>query len=152
MNWWCTNRSKLKARTSSEFFPGGSDGRESACNAVDPGSILGSGWSHGEGSDYPLQYSGWENSDGQRSLASCSPWGHKDSVMTEWLTHTHTPLVSHFNCRSAYSLRQLIPGRESGRQSNMLGCWAYVGLIICRAGDKHISFLRVGQKQRWPRN
>ena len=26
--------------------------------------------------------------DGQRSLACCSPWGHKDSNMTEWLSWT----------------------------------------------------------------
>ena len=30
-------------------FPGGSDGKESACNAGDPGSILGSGRAPGEG-------------------------------------------------------------------------------------------------------
>ena len=33
-------------------------GKESACNAGDPGSIPGSGRSGGEGIDYPLQYSG----------------------------------------------------------------------------------------------
>ena len=49
-------------------------------------------------------------------------------------------------------LWQLIPGREPGRQANMPWRWAYVGLIICRSGDKYISFLRVGQKQQWPRN
>ena len=27
---------------------------------------------------------------GQRSLADCSPWGHRESDMTEWLTHTQT--------------------------------------------------------------
>ena len=27
---------------------------------------------------------------GQRSLASYSPWGHKESDMTEQLTHVHT--------------------------------------------------------------
>ena len=26
-------------------------------------------------------------SHGQRSLVGCSPWGHKESGMTEWLTH-----------------------------------------------------------------
>ena len=35
---------------------------ESACNAGDPGSILGSGRSAGEGNRYPLQLSGLENS------------------------------------------------------------------------------------------
>jgi len=43
-------------------FPGGSDGKESACNARDPGLILGSGRSLGEGNGYPLQYSCLENS------------------------------------------------------------------------------------------
>ena len=35
-------------------FPGDSDGKESACNAGDPGSIPGSGRSAGEGVGYPL--------------------------------------------------------------------------------------------------
>ena len=38
-------------------FPGGSDGKESACNAGDPDSIPGSGRFPGEGIGYPLQYS-----------------------------------------------------------------------------------------------
>ena len=43
-------------------FPGGSAGKESACNAGDLGSIPGLGRSPGEGKGYPLQYSGLENS------------------------------------------------------------------------------------------
>ena len=31
-------------------------------------------------------------SHGQRSLADCSPWGHKESHTTEPLTHTHIQL------------------------------------------------------------
>ena len=42
-------------------FPGSSDGKESACNAGDPGSIPGSGRSSGEGNGNPLQYSCLEN-------------------------------------------------------------------------------------------
>ena len=38
-------------------FPDSSAGKESACNAGDPGSIPGSGRSAGEGIGYPLQYS-----------------------------------------------------------------------------------------------
>ena len=38
-------------------FPDSSLGTEFACNAGDPGSILGSGRSAGEGIGYPLQYS-----------------------------------------------------------------------------------------------
>jgi len=42
-------------------FPGGSGGKESACNAGDLGSISGSGRSSGVGNDYPLWYSCLEN-------------------------------------------------------------------------------------------
>ena len=38
-------------------FPDSSVGKESTCNAGDPGSIPGSGRSSGEGIGYPLQYS-----------------------------------------------------------------------------------------------
>ena len=41
---------------------GGSDDKESACNARDPGPIPGLGRSPGEGNGYPLQYSSLENS------------------------------------------------------------------------------------------
>ena len=47
-------------------FPGGSDGKASAYNAGDPGSIPGSGRSPGEGDGNPLQYSCLENTmDGE---------------------------------------------------------------------------------------
>ena len=42
-------------------FPGGSDGKVSAYNAGDPGSIPGLGRSSGEGNGNPLQYSCLEN-------------------------------------------------------------------------------------------
>ena len=45
-----------------EGFPGGSAGKESACNAGDLGLIPGLGRPPGEGKGYPLQYSGLENS------------------------------------------------------------------------------------------
>jgi len=43
-------------------FSGGSDGKESACNAGDQSLIPGSGRSPGEGNGFPLQYSCLENS------------------------------------------------------------------------------------------
>ena len=43
------------------YFPGSSDGKESACNAKDLGSIPGSGRSPGEGNGNQLQYSCLEN-------------------------------------------------------------------------------------------
>ena len=42
-------------------FPSGSDVKESACNAGDPGSIPESGRSPGEGYGIPLQYSCLDN-------------------------------------------------------------------------------------------
>ena len=43
-------------------FPCGSAGKESACDVGDLGPIPGLGRSPGEGKDYPLLYSGLENS------------------------------------------------------------------------------------------
>ena len=45
-----------------QSFPGGSDSKESACNAGDPGLIPGLGRSPGEGNGDSLQYSSLENS------------------------------------------------------------------------------------------
>ena len=50
-------------------FPGGSDGKESACNAGDPGSIP------GLEQLTPVFLPG--ETHGQKSLADYSPWGHK---------------------------------------------------------------------------
>ena len=60
----------------SEGFPGGSDGKESACNMGDLGSIPGSGRFPGGGRDNPLQYSCLENP--MRSLVGYGPWGCKE--------------------------------------------------------------------------
>ena len=60
-------------------FPGGSEGKESACNAGDLGSIPGSGRSTGEGNGNPLQ------SHGHRSLVGYSLWDHKKLDKTDWL-------------------------------------------------------------------
>ena len=43
-------------------FPGGSDGKASACNAGDLGSIPGLGRSPGEGNGNPFQYRSEEHS------------------------------------------------------------------------------------------
>ena len=51
-------------------FPGGSEIKESAFNAGDPGWTLGSGRSPGEGNGYPLQYSYLENSMDRGELQS----------------------------------------------------------------------------------
>ena len=66
-------------------FPGGSDGKESLCNAQDLGLILGLGRCPRAGHGNPLQYSCLENPHGQRSLVGYSAWGHRESDTTEQL-------------------------------------------------------------------
>ena len=58
-----------------------------SANAGDMGLIPGSGRSPGEGNGNPLQHSWLEKFHGQRSVAGYSPWGYKESDMTE-LTRT----------------------------------------------------------------
>ena len=50
-------KKSMKALGRNKGFPGGSDGKESACNVGDMGSIPGSGRSIGDGNGNPLQYS-----------------------------------------------------------------------------------------------
>ena len=54
-------------------FHGGSEGKESACNAGNPGLISGYGRSPAEGDGNPFEYLFPENPMDRR-LAGCSPW------------------------------------------------------------------------------
>ena len=66
-------------------------GKESACNAGDPSSIPGSGRALEEGlATHSRMFAG--KSHGQWNLAGYSPWDHRESDMTERLTHTSLPL------------------------------------------------------------
>ena len=77
-------------------FPGGSDGKESACSAGVPGLIL--------VRKIPWRRA-WQStpvflpreSHGQRSLVGYSPWGHRLSDTTEWLTLTY-PMAYFWLC------------------------------------------------------
>ena len=73
-------------------FPDSSVGKESTCNAGDPGSIPGLGRFPGEGKGYPLQYSGLENS------MDCIVHG----VAKRW-TWLHN---SHFSCQREVNLNK----------------------------------------------
>ena len=68
---------------------GGSDGKESACNAGDASSIPESGRSSEEGNGYLLQYSGLENSM-HRGTWQAIVHGIAESQMTEQLTNSFT--------------------------------------------------------------
>ena len=72
----------------SKGFPGGSDGKESACKAGDLGSVPGLGRSPGEGKGYPLQYSGLENSmDTVHGVAESDTTEQLSLTLFYWLLH-----------------------------------------------------------------
>ena len=72
---------------------GNSAGKESPCNAGNPGLILGLARSLGGGHDNSLQYSRLENPHGQKSLVGYSPRGHTESDVTERLSTAQVVLV-----------------------------------------------------------
>ena len=74
-------------------FPCGSDGKESACNARDPGLISGSGRSPGEENDNLLQYSCLEN-----SIDRGAWWATVHGVAKSWIplnNYTFTFMACH---------------------------------------------------------
>ena len=82
------DKTKKPTPKTTKGFPSSSDGKESACNAGDPGSIPGSGRSPGEGNGYPLQYSCLEN-----SMDRGAWWLHSmelQSVRHDWAANTFT--------------------------------------------------------------
>ena len=76
-------------------FPGGSDGKESACNVGDPGLILGSEKIPWKRERLPTPVFLPEEFHGQRSLTGYGLWGCKES--DDWAANTHTHL---FGCGS----------------------------------------------------
>ena len=80
----------IKECTFSWGLPQRPSSKESACNAGDVGSIPGSWRSPGGGTSNILQKIFLGKSYGQRSLAGYSPYGHRESDMTE---HASTYLV-----------------------------------------------------------
>ena len=75
------------------YHPGGSDGKASACHAGDLGSILRSGRFPWRREWLPTLVFLLGEFHGQRSVG-WSPWGRRESDMTEWLT-LFLPLLLH---------------------------------------------------------
>ena len=78
-------------------LPGDIRCKESAYNAGDPDSIAGSGRFPGKG-NLPTSVFLPGDSHGQRSLVGYSPWGHKESDMTEQLTVSHYVSINVCRC------------------------------------------------------
>ena len=97
-------------------FSGGSNGKESTCNAGNKGSIPGSGRYPGEGKGNPLQYSGLENSTA-RGAWQATVQGVAELDTTEWLTFSF-----HFY-RSRMSSSQNNCYRKWKHFTNSEGVW-----------------------------
>ena len=119
----------LKLRFGCSKFSGGSDGKECACNAGDPGLIPGLGRSHGEGNGNPLQSSYLENSHGERRLASYSPWGCKLLNTTERLSLSLWTTISVCLLFSLFP-KQVFPLLS---KSNLPNPWLSTSWFQCRA-------------------
>ena len=76
-------------------FPGGSDGKESACSVGDLGSIPGLGRSPGECNDYPLYYSYLEN-----PMDRGAWWAIVHAVTKNWIQLSNF----HFNLEPYFSI------------------------------------------------
>ena len=76
-------------------LPGGSDSKETACNAGDPGSIPGLGRSPGEGNANPFPYSCLGNPINRAVWRATVCGVTKESDTTEQITHTNT--ISYLN-------------------------------------------------------
>ena len=92
-------------------------GKESACNAGDPGSIPGSGRSSGEGNGNPLQYS---------CLAGYSLWDHRESDTTERLTLINS---SHF-CSWILAAALVSKGCHNKHQNRLRTTEAYCLTVL----------------------
>ena len=100
-------------------FPGGSDGKESACDVRDPGSIPGLGRSPGKWHGNPLQYSCLENPHEQGSLEGYSQRGRKEQDTTEQLILSRHK--SHISC--VVELWQVNGGAPEQRLARQLFLW-----------------------------
>ena len=67
-------------------FPGGSDGKESACNVGDLGSVLGLGRFPGVGHATHSSILAWRIPTDQGAWRSYSPWGRKELDTTARLS------------------------------------------------------------------
>ena len=110
-------------------FPGSSAGKESTHNAGDPSSIPGMGRYPGGAHGNLFQCSCLENHRGQRNLAVYSPWGRKESDMTEQLS-----TAQHDTCFSPHSAENVLEIEDRALNS-ISGEYCYLNheMIITKA-------------------
>ena len=113
-------------------FPGGSVGKEFACNAGDAGdtgSIPGSGRSLGLGNGNPLQYSCLENPMAREARQATVHWVTKSQTRLQWLS-THARLTIECYSESEY---QALPSVRKQRKHScrLIGACSRQPIITC---------------------
>ena len=88
-------------------FPGGSDGKESACNVEDLGSIPGLGRSPGEQKSYPFQCSGLENSMNRGAWRATV---HEVAKSWTQLSDLHFPCHERAGAKLEHRFERAVPG------------------------------------------
>ena len=86
-------------------FPGGSDDKESACNAGNSGSIPAMGRSHGERNGYPLQYSWLENSMDRIALQATLHGSQRVGHYWVTISISYTYIYMYLSGRSGFKQR-----------------------------------------------
>ena len=100
-------------------FPCGSVGKESACNVGDLGLITGLGRSPGEGKDYPLQYSGLENSTDSIVHGVAKSWRRLNNL--HFLFHFSTCLQNRSRFTDTENKLIVTKGKSGEGQIRKLG-------------------------------
>ena len=123
-----------------QYFPCGSAGKESACNAGDLGSIPGLGRSPGEGKGYPIQYSGLENS------VDCIVHGVAKSQTWQSDFHFHFPIQNKKWKKESHTIRPNLYVESKTKQNEKnLSLQIQRGLVVIRGRGW------VGDLQKWVR-
>ena len=92
------------------YFPGGSDSKESTCNAGDPGFVPGLGRYPGGKNGNPLQYSCLEN-----PMDGGAWWATAHGIAKSW------PQLSDFTFIDTIGLPRWLSGKESACSAGDLG-------------------------------
>ena len=102
-SFWCVSCKMM-------VFPGDSDGKESPCSSGDPGSVFGSEYLLEKGMETHFSILAWRISWTEK-LVVYSPWGHKESDITEWLKLS-------LSCKIAFKNSYVF------RHKSIIGLWA----------------------------
>ena len=115
------NRNKMKT---TQGFPGGSDGKESACHVGDPGSIPELGRYPREENGYPLQYSCLENFTDR---GACQATVHGITKSWIWLNN-----FQFTKARQSFTGRLL--QQEGVRRNNRFLSCSWMGVEVGQEG------------------